>query len=125
MAGRKTQWTDERVALLRQLHAQGLSDGELATALAITPCAAGKRRSKLKLKVNSTVGPMKRYTPNHQNSAAHAINNQPWEPLPGMVKCRCQRCRFWFAAPHPETPYCPDCAIALTPRPDQAAVAAN
>jgi hypothetical protein len=28
-----------------------------------------------------------------------AINAQPWQPLPGMLKKRCSRCHFWFAVP--------------------------
>ncbi len=39
---------------------------------------------------------------------ARAINA---EPLPGMVKLRCDDCRFWFAAPRTGVPRCPDCAI--------------
>jgi hypothetical protein len=34
-------------------------------------------------------------------------------PLPGMVKVRCQACRFWLAAPDAEAQRCPDCAIRL------------
>jgi hypothetical protein len=42
-----------------------------------------------------------------------AINAQPWQPLPGMLKKRCSRCSFWFAVPVAEadaTSRCPDCA---------------
>jgi hypothetical protein len=42
-----------------------------------------------------------------------AINAQPWQPLPGMVKKHCARCHFWFAVPLTEaeaTSWCPDCA---------------
>jgi hypothetical protein len=31
-----------------------------------------------------------------------AINAEPWEPLPDMVKMRCSQCRYWFAAPKAE-----------------------
>jgi hypothetical protein len=44
---------------------------------------------------------------------ARAVNAQPWEPLPGMVKKRCARCHYWFAVPVAEadtTSRCPDCA---------------
>ncbi len=44
---------------------------------------------------------------------ARAINAEPWEPLPGMVKKRCSQCRYWFAVPAAEaeaTSRCPDCA---------------
>jgi hypothetical protein len=42
-----------------------------------------------------------------------AINAQPWEPLPGMLKKRYSRCSFFFAVPAAEaevTSRCPDCA---------------
>lgn len=39
------------------------------------------------------------------------INEEPWEPLPGMVKRRCGGCRCWFAAPvSSRTSLCPECA---------------
>jgi hypothetical protein len=44
---------------------------------------------------------------------ARAINATDWEPLPGMVKRRCLRCRYWFAVTVTEaeaTSRCPDCA---------------
>ena len=42
---------------------------------------------------------------------ARAINAEPWEPLPGMVKAQCPQCRYFFAAPATATPpLCPDCA---------------
>jgi hypothetical protein len=44
---------------------------------------------------------------------ARAINAQPWEPMPGMVKTRCSQCRYWFAVLVTEvaaTSRCPDCA---------------
>jgi hypothetical protein len=34
-----------------------------------------------------------------EEAAARAINAEPWEPLPGMVKARCPECRYFFAAP--------------------------
>ena len=30
-------------------------------------------------------------------ATARAINAQPWDPLPGMLKRRCLRCRYVFA----------------------------
>lgn len=42
---------------------------------------------------------------------ARAINAEPWEPMPGMVRVRCRECRYFFAA-HPPVlarPRCPDC----------------
>jgi hypothetical protein len=42
---------------------------------------------------------------------ARAVNAEPWEPLPGMVKRQCGQCRYFFAteATSPAT-LCPDCA---------------
>lgn len=38
------------------------------------------------------------------------VNEQPWEPLPGMVKRRCERCEFWFATPErAQCACCTDC----------------
>jgi predicted Zn-ribbon and HTH transcriptional regulator len=44
---------------------------------------------------------------------ARAINAEPWDPLPGMLKKRCSECRYFFAVPVTEaeaTSRCPDCA---------------
>jgi hypothetical protein len=44
---------------------------------------------------------------------ARAINAEPWEPLPGMVKRQCPQCRCWFVVLVTEveaTSRCPDCA---------------
>jgi hypothetical protein len=46
-------------------------------------------------------------------TTARQINEQPWEPLPGMSKLRCTDCRYWFAAPDPQTKRCVDCELAL------------
>jgi hypothetical protein len=46
---------------------------------------------------------------------ARAVNAEPWEPLPGMVKRRCLRCGYWFAVKAEQaetTATCPDCAPA-------------
>jgi hypothetical protein len=46
-----------------------------------------------------------------------AINAEPSEPLPGMVKRQCPECRYWFAAaPATAEPRCPDC-VAFDSRP--------
>ena len=47
--------------------------------------------------------------------AARAVNAEPWEPLPGMVKRQCPDCRYWFAAPVDRAlePRCVDCAEKL------------
>jgi hypothetical protein len=48
---------------------------------------------------------------------ARAINAEPWEPMPGMVKRQCPWCRYFFAAPaHSHEPRCPDCTRANSPR---------
>ena len=31
-------------------------------------------------------------------ATTRAINAEPWEPMPGMVKRLCPDCRYWFAA---------------------------
>ena len=52
-----------------------------------------------------------------EEADARAINAQPWEPLPGMVKRECTECQYFFAAPavEPEAVLlCPDCAAAGT-----------
>jgi hypothetical protein len=47
-------------------------------------------------------------------AAARAVNAEPWEPMPGMVKRQCPRCRYYFAAPSDtHEPHCADCVIAL------------
>ena len=30
---------------------------------------------------------------------ARAVNAEPWEPLPGMMKRQCSQCRYFFATP--------------------------
>ena len=46
-------------------------------------------------------------------AAARAINAQPWEPMPGMVKRQCPKCRYFFAAPpDAEDLRCLDCVGA-------------
>ena len=49
------------------------------------------------------------------DNEARAINAQPWEPLPGMVKLRCAACGFWFAAPAAGVKRCPDCELLNAP----------
>ena len=42
---------------------------------------------------------------------ARAINATDREPLPGMVKRQCPKCRYYFAAsPNAVESRCPDCA---------------
>ena len=42
---------------------------------------------------------------------ARRANDEPWEPLPGMVKRRCLECEFWcaFDVRDRRPPVCPDC----------------
>jgi hypothetical protein len=51
-------------------------------------------------------------------ATARAINAEPWEPMPGMVKRLCPRCRYFFASPvdSPER-RCADCAALGTGAP--------
>jgi hypothetical protein len=52
----------------------------------------------------------------HAEAAARAINAEPWEPLPGMVKRQCPGCRYWFATrPDSLEPRCQDCIEKLPP----------
>jgi hypothetical protein len=52
-------------------------------------------------------------------TAARAINVEPWEPLPCMVKRQCPEYRYYFAAPVGSGEQrCPDCvAFGTRPRP--------
>jgi hypothetical protein len=46
-----------------------------------------------------------------EEATARAINAEPWEPPPGMVRKQCPACRYFFAAPVAATTVlCPDCA---------------
>jgi hypothetical protein len=58
--------------------------------------------------------------PQDAEALARAINAEPWEPLPGMVKRQCPVCRYFFAAlPDAAKPLCPDC-VAFGTRPASA-----
>ena len=53
-------------------------------------------------------------------ATSRAVNAQPWEPPPGMLKRQCPWCRYFFAAPPDAAePRCPDC-VALGSRPASA-----
>jgi hypothetical protein len=42
-----------------------------------------------------------------------AVNEQPWEPLRGMVKRRCDACGLWYAKPRRRRGVrCPDCELS-------------
>ena len=47
----------------------------------------------------------------HAEAASRAVNAEPWEPMPGMVKLQCPYCRYFFAAPITAEAglLCPDC----------------
>jgi hypothetical protein len=41
-------------------------------------------------------------------ASAHAVNAEPWKPLPGMVKRQCLDCHYWFATwPRNKDERCP------------------
>jgi hypothetical protein len=49
---------------------------------------------------------------------ARAVNAGPWEPMAGMVKRQCTRCRYFFASPADSTePRCTNCVSLGTGRP--------
>ena len=108
MAGK--EWADDLVARLRELHAQGMSDRELAGALGVENYRTTRKRYLLGLKPNPPkLPPSKGYGGRKSTEVAHAENDQPWEPLPGMLKLRCLKCHYWFASPGREIRTCPDC----------------
>ena len=49
-------------------------------------------------------------------ATTRAINAEPWEPMPGMLKQQCPDCRYWFAAPVNRAlePRCQDCVEKLS-----------
>lgn len=109
----KTVWTDESLAELRRLHARGLNDPEIAATLGIARGTVIQGRKLLELPFNKhRPGGVVRPPP---KAYLRAENEQPWEPMPGMIKLRCDRCHFWFAARGAET-MCVDCTIAVRPR---------
>ena len=56
----------------------------------------------------TTLPPLPSLQATHEQ-AARAANAEPWEPLPWMVKLRCQACGYWFAAPDEGVERCPSC----------------
>ena len=53
-----------------------------------------------------------------KEASARAINAQPWLPPPGMIKLKCHRCDYYFAAPRLAMAICPDCdALGTGPTP--------
>jgi hypothetical protein len=99
-------WPAERTRALRKLVRQGLKDIEIAELLGVTSRAVNGKRQRLGLAVG-------RSRPRRAvDEKAREENEAPWAPPPGMVKLRCERCRFWFAAPGRPALLCPDCAMA-------------
>jgi hypothetical protein len=48
--------------------------------------------------------------PDEAEAEARAINTEPWEPMAGMVKRQCPRCRYFFASPVDSSePRCANC----------------
>jgi hypothetical protein len=58
-------------------------------------------------------------------ASSRAVNAQPWEPPPGVVKLQCSDCHYWFAAPHHDVERCPDCEIREQRRAARAAALAE
>jgi hypothetical protein len=108
----KLRWNAERLMMLKRLHAQGLSDQEMAARLDSTRAVIASRRAhQLGLRINSAP---RFYEKPPSRVAAKRVNEQPWDPPPGMTKLRCQRCEFWFSAPRAQQRHCPDCKVELT-----------
>lgn len=40
---------------------------------------------------------------------AHAVNEEPWQPMRGQVKKRCPNCQFLFATANRGQEICHDC----------------
>ena len=52
-----------------------------------------------------------------EEADARAINAQPWEPPPGMVKRQCPHCRYFFAVPSIKSEAVLLCPDGGTPHP--------
>jgi hypothetical protein len=107
MAG--APWSDELVERLRQLHAQGMCDRDLARELGESHYRVIRKRYLLGLPPNPATLLPSVGTDRVSHVQAVAENEQPWEPLPGMLKLRCLVCNFWFASPSKTIRMCPDC----------------
>lgn len=89
------EWSAAEISLLFSLVHRGLNDGEIAIELDRTRQAVGKRRQMLQLAAGND---------------ARRENEQDWQPLPGMMKRRCERCWYWFATPaQAQRGLCPEC----------------
>ena len=87
-------WTPEEDLVLHRLVAEGVDDAAIGRQIRRSPMGIAKRRSKLGLHRQPT----------------KTENDQPWEPPPGMVKRRCDRCNLWFATPrYAQRSQCLDC----------------
>jgi hypothetical protein len=61
--------------------------------------------------------------PDEAEAEARAVNTEPWEPMAGMVKRQCPRCRYFFASPAESVERrCANCASLGTGRPRACAV---
>jgi hypothetical protein len=61
-------------------------------------------------------GSKRGYGMSEKEAEARAVNAQPWEPPPGMIKRQCGHCRYFFAAPITAEAglLCPDCSAEGT-----------
>jgi len=89
-----TLWSAGDILVMRQMVKDGCDDEQISKQLKRSTQAVQKKRLKIL---------MTRYP-------AREINDQPWEPLPGMAKRRCEQCCFWFATPQDkQSAFCPEC----------------
>lgn len=88
-------WTRDDIGLLFKLAAEGLSDRAIGERLGRTTFAVGKKRKDMHISIVPS---------------GRIENEQPWEPLAGMIKRRCERCNYWFATPQDaQRGVCPLC----------------
>jgi hypothetical protein len=98
-------WNDRRDALLIRLSEEGMPNADIAERLGITPEAAKSRRIRL--------GATNLRARHIQGDTAER-NDEPWQPLPGMVKRRCTGCTLWYAARVGKTgSMCPECSAKV------------
>ena len=90
----------------------------LTTSLMQRPAGWSIERKKVANEQGAVGGglcPMNKRTGWENEATTRAINAEPWEPMPGMVKRQCPECRYWFAAPANRAiePRCQDCVEKL------------
>lgn len=76
---------------------------------ATAACSTGSDRSAEGKKTFMNKRRREKAVPADAQAVARRVNDEPWQPLPGMVKLCCPDCRYWFAAADPRAPRCPDC----------------